>query len=57
MKKSGMGSRVAPTVFDATSYKPSGLNKTEAGLLKDAFDLIDTSGAGKIDSSGNIFVS
>lgn len=51
MKKSG---NLKPTyeVFNADAYLPTGITKAEVLELKDAFDLLDSSGSGKLDPNG-----
>ena len=38
--------------FDATPYAVNGLQKSEVQELKDAFNILDPNGTGKIDQSG-----
>lgn len=49
MKKSQQINKTASQTFDPTPYIVNGLSKSDVLQIKDAFDLLDTSGSGKID--------
>lgn len=51
MKKSAQGSKIH-NVFDPIPYVSNVLSKNEVLEIKDAFDLMDPNGTGKIDPNG-----
>lgn len=53
MKKSQMGPR-SYQAFDPTPFAVNGLTRAEVLELKDAFDLLDVNGAGKLEVSGTL---
>lgn len=53
MKKSTQGSKIHHA-FDATPYVSHGLSKNEVLEIKDAYDLLDPNGTGKIDPNGTL---
>lgn len=52
MKRSGNPPKQIQEIFNPEPYLVSGITKAEVLELKDAFDLLDSSGTGKLDPSG-----
>ena len=51
MKKSQQISKNTTHLFDPNTYIVNGLSKSDVLQIKDAFDLLVTSGTGKIDAN------
>ena len=49
MKKSQQNGKYNLQAFDPTPYVVNGLSKADVLEIKDAFDLLDTSGSGTLD--------
>lgn len=54
MKKSG-NQKVVYEAFSPDAYLASGISKAEILELKDAFDLLDSTGTGKLDPTCTFF--
>ena len=51
MKKSNIGGKNVYHAFDAGAYVTNGVTREDVQELKDAFDLLDPNGTGKLDPS------